>query len=40
MCFKYPADISEAIEEIKHGASGKIVEVHDESGEHVEIFVE
>jgi hypothetical protein len=35
-----PADIAEAIEEIKHGASGKIVEVDDENGEHVEIFVE
>ena len=35
-----PADVNEAIEEIKRGASGKIVEVHDENGEHVEIFVE
>lgn len=35
-----PADISEAIEAIKRGASGKIVEVDDEHGEHVEIFVE
>ena len=35
-----PADLTEAIEEIKRGASGKIVEVHDENGEHIEIFVE
>ncbi len=33
-------EISAAIEAIKNGGSGKIVEVHDESGEHVEIFVE
>ena len=33
-------EINEAIEAFKNGISGKIVEVHDEDGEHVEIFVE
>jgi len=33
-------EITEAIEAFKNGISGKIIEVHDEDGEHVEIFVE
>ena len=33
-------EVAEVIEQIKKGGIGKIVEVHNEDGEHVEIFVE